>query len=97
MKDCKKIVVRTDNTPTLFTLKKGCAKEFELNDAIRRCGETFARIVPSAEIFAKHIPTEENPADPPSRGKFERSQPSAPRSLRVVESSEPKRVFTKSG
>ena len=97
LQPCKKIIVRTDNTPTLFTLKKGCAKEFPLNEAIKRCGEAFAKSAPNAAIYVGYVPTEINPADPLSRGRHERPPPSTVRSLRAEESGELKRVFTQSG
>ena len=96
IRNCKTILLRTDNSPTLFTLKKGCAKEFELNDAIRKCAESFAKAAPHAAIFVMHVATKENPADPLSRGQ-ERLPPSALRSLGVVESGELRRVFTHCG
>ena len=96
LRDCKTIIIRTDNNPTLFTLKKGCAKEFELNEAIKRCAESFLRAAPRAAIYVKHVPTAHNPADPLSRGK-ELHQQSAVRPPRAAESGELKRVFTQSG
>ena len=96
IKNCTTILLRTDNNPTLFTLKKGCAKEFELNEAVRKCAESFSQAAPNAAVFVKHIPTKENPADPLSRGQ-EQPPLSALRSLGVEESGELRRVFTQSG
>ena len=89
---------RVDNNPTLFTLKKGCAKEFELNRAITRCADAFAAVAPQAAVFVRHINTEENPADPLSRGKtVERHVPSALRALRAGGSGGGRGVFTQRG
>ena len=96
--DAKTITIRTDNSAALFTLKKGVAREFELNRAIAECAESFRRFCPNAAVYVNHVATAENPADPLSRGRpYEQQVLSTLRARGVVGSGELKRVFTQSG
>ena len=59
------VTILTDNTATLFTLRKGRAKEFPLNGAIDR----VLRLLDSnPNVRIAHVDTEANPADAMSRG-----------------------------
>lgn len=95
LQNAKTITIRTDNTATMHTLKKGTAREFELNGAIAECARAFKNCSPNAAIFVSHVSTLVNPADPLSRGKpIEQQQLSAVRAQGAVGSGELLRVFT---
>ena len=59
------ITLLTDNTATMFTLRKGRARELALNGAIDR---TLRLMRCNPNIRVAHIATEVNPADSLSRG-----------------------------
>ena len=64
-----KLELRVDNSSVQAGLGRGVARSEDLNKALGPVVEYLAKHFPSCRVTVGYVPTAENPADGPSRGR----------------------------
>jgi len=64
-----RLEIRVDNSSTEAGLRRGVARAENLNAALGLVLDTLAKELPSCRVSVGYVPTKDNPADGPSRGR----------------------------